>query len=150
LAPIASLSLAAGCSGTAPTAIDSGIIATSEGGTTDDGSPTPDAAPVDASTDTSSGGDSSLVCPGSYSKSCTTVADCTTVAKGCYCGKQPIVGISSGAAKVANTCEQNNQSHCALGCANQAGQVAEDGKSTDDGGTIQVRCDTNICHTVVQ
>jgi hypothetical protein len=83
-------------------------------------------------------------------KTCMTPADCTTVAKGCYCGSQPVIGISKSISTLAASCEAENAKTCALGCANFPGQQAEDGNTTNDGGTIAVLCDNMQCHTVVQ
>jgi hypothetical protein len=118
----------------------------SDGATVDGGS---DGAMVDASAD------SGFVCGslgGSYDgqKACTTVADCTTVARGCHCGAQPIIGIAKSFSTVAEECETKAASQCALGCANFPGHVAEVGANDVDGGTITVLCDAGKCHTVLQ
>jgi len=92
-------------------------------------------------------------CPMTYTtadKACTTVADCTTVAIGCYCGAQPVIGIAKSISALATACELQSGMTCARGCANSPGQVAEDGQNAEDGGTIVVKCDANQCHTVVQ
>ena len=115
-----------------------------------------DAASGDGAT-TGDGGlaDSGFTCGqlgGTYDsvKACATVADCTTVARGCHCGAQPVIGIAKSSASAAQACEAQAASQCALGCANLPGQVAEDGASDVDGGTITVKCDLGKCHTVVQ
>jgi len=36
-----------------------------------------------------------------------TAADCTLIAKECYCGAQPIIGIAKTAAPAAASCEMN-------------------------------------------
>lgn len=87
---------------------------------------------------------------GTYDKTCVSPSDCTTVARGCYCGQQPVIGVAKSASVAANACETKAGSECGLGCANFPGQVAEDGKSPDDGGTLSVECTANKCTTVVK
>jgi hypothetical protein len=116
---------------------------------------TVDGATVDGATVDGSTADSGFVCGnlgGSYDgqKACTTVADCTTVARGCHCGAQPVIGIAKSFAAAAQSCETKAASQCALGCPNLPGHVAEDGANDVDGGTITVLCDTGKCHTVLQ
>ena len=72
---------------------------------------------------------------------CSIDADCATVALGCYCGAQPVNGVASKYAATARDCEDAAASTCALGCANEPGQVAQDGHRTDLGATVAVRCD---------
>ena len=96
-----------------------------------------------------SGGSCTLM-GSTYDKTCATVSDCTTVARGCYCGAQPIVGVAKSAAAAAQACESQAGAMCALCCANFPGRTAEDGKNDVDGGTVQVLCDGNRCHTVVK
>ena len=112
--------------------------------------PFSDSAPTDGPTS-----DSGFTCAklgGNYDslKTCNSVADCTTIARQCYCGSQPIIGIAKSALATANACEQMAGSQCALGCANFPGHQAEDGASDEDGGTIDVLCDNNRCHTVLR
>lgn len=98
------------------------------------------------------GGDGGPTCP-TYTdadKACVSVADCATVALGCYCGSQPVVGVSKTLSDLANACEADAASQCELGCVSGPGQVAEDGNNNADGGTITVKCDTGKCHTVVE
>jgi hypothetical protein len=115
---------------------DGGSSGSDDGGSTEDGSH----------------GDGAS-CPMTYSmtdKACATVADCTTVAVGCYCGAQPVIGIAKSISALATACEAESAKTCARGCANSPGQVAEDGQNADDGGTIVVKCDMAQCHTVVE
>jgi hypothetical protein len=93
--------------------------------------------------------DSGASC-GTYSKKCTTVSDCTTVALGCFCGAQPVIGIAKSVAATASACEQTARAGCALGCPNAPGRTAEDNQNDIDGGTIKVLCDNAECHTVLQ
>lgn len=72
--------------------------------------------------------------------SCASDSDCTTVARGCYCGQQPVNGVSRTYAAAVARCEDEARMHCALGCPIALGQVAQDGRSVTDGGTIAVRC----------
>ena len=72
---------------------------------------------------------------------CTTNADCTWVAQGCYCGAQPVVGVAVRYATSADACEVEAAQMCALGCANEPGAVAQDGTHVSDINTISVRCD---------
>jgi hypothetical protein len=65
--------------------------------------------------------------------------DCTTVAIGCYCGQQPVVGVAKTFGSAAAACEAKSAATCARGCANFPGQMAEDGRSSSDG-TITVHC----------
>jgi hypothetical protein len=136
----------AGCSaGIAPASGDGGAEASTTDGSTTDGSPLTDA----------SNGDAAIACAqlgGLYenAKACQSANECTTVARGCYCGAQPVIGIAKTFATAAQACETTAASKCALGCANMPGQTAEDGKNDIDGGTIEVLCDLGKCHTVLQ
>jgi hypothetical protein len=83
-------------------------------------------------------------------KTCIDVSDCTMVARGCYCGQQPIRGIKTARAARATACEAKEADECALGCAQLPGKLAEDGQSDQDGGTITVECSVHQCITVVR
>jgi len=72
---------------------------------------------------------------------CTVDADCTTVTVGCYCGPQPVNGISRQYAKDAQACEDDAASKCALGCLVEFKMLAQDGQKADPGATIAVHCD---------
>jgi hypothetical protein len=154
---VALIALAAACSGTGSTKGSSGSSdAGAEGGSTIADGSTADGAggggtDGGGSTDDGGGADGAA-CPQykDADKACMTAADCTTVAKGCYCGSQPVIGISKSISALADACETSNAMNCALGCANFPGQIADDGKTTNDGGTITVLCDNMLCHTVVQ
>lgn len=113
-----------------------------------DGAATADGGGDEGGTDV----DGAAACPAydDTNKACITAADCTTVARGCYCGGQPVIGISKSIGAIAAACEAEAGAHCGLGCANFPGQVAEDGKNNVDGGTIAVLCDNMKCHTVLQ
>jgi hypothetical protein len=96
-----------------------------EGGLPPDGG-----APIDAS------------CPLPVSPdpaACVRDSDCAIVLGGCYCGRQPAVGVSKTFSAAATTCEAKAAATCARGCANFPGQVAQDGRSSEDG-TISVHC----------
>jgi hypothetical protein len=129
--------------------------ATSDGAATSDAA-TSDAATSDgAATGDGAATDSGFVCGaagGTYDgqKACVTVADCTTVARGCHCGSQPVLGIAKSAAVAAEACEAQVAGACPLHCPVMPGHVAEDGVSDRDGGTITVLCDLGKCHTVLQ
>jgi hypothetical protein len=146
--------LAAACSGAVsnpgPTAAnDAGAEGGGDSGSANDGGTGGDGGTAGDGGTVVDGG---AACPQytAADKACMTPADCTTVAKGCYCGSQPVIGISKSIGAVANECERTNAMNCALGCAISSGQHAEDGNTTDDGGTIAVLCDNMQCHTVVQ
>jgi hypothetical protein len=83
-------------------------------------------------------------------KACGTAADCATIARGCYCGAQPVIGIAKQVQAKAMACEADAMAHCALGCPNMPGQQAEDGQNNQDGGAITVLCDQGACRTVLQ
>jgi hypothetical protein len=143
---------APGCGSTVTSSSDGGNpdAPTGDGATTD--APLTDAPLTDASGG-DGGGDSGLTCTllsNTYDTACGTASDCTTVARGCYCGAQPIIGIAKSAAAEAQACETKSQSQCGLGCANFPGHVAEDGNNDVDGGTIEVLCDASKCHTVLR
>jgi hypothetical protein len=144
----------AGCGDTVASTADGGGFDAATDTTSSDGAKT-DGALVDGSSGDGGGkdsGDAAATCSalgGTYDKTCTTAADCTTVARGCHCGQQPVLGIAKTASAAASACETLAANTCALGCPSSAGQVAEDGNSNTDGGTIEVRCDANVCHTVV-
>ena len=94
----------------------------------------------DVSTDT---GDAPTNCPLpplDYS-ACTTDSDCAMYAAGCYCGQQPVSGVSVSNLAAVTRCEDFARMHCALGCAVMEGRAAQDGRSVTDGGTIAVRCE---------
>lgn len=80
---------------------------------------------------------------------CTTTADCTTIALRCYCGAQPVDGVALRYASTAYACQDQIGPSCGLGCANEPGQVAQDGTMVPDGGVIDVRCDLGTCKTYV-
>lgn len=126
---------------------EGGAEGSSDGSTGSDSPVGTDGATTDGATT-----DGAVECKllgGAYDKTCNTPNDCTTVARGCYCGQQPVIGVAKSASLAAAACEKQAGDDCALGCANFPGQVAEDGQSADDGGTIQVTCNANRCVTVV-
>ena len=89
------------------------------------------------------GADVALTCPlpPIDTSACVSDVDCTTAARGCYCGQQPVVGVSLGYADAVRRCEAEAAGRCALGCPVALGQVAQDGQSPGDGGAIAVRCE---------
>lgn len=112
-----------------------------------DASTTTDGAPVDAGSDAS---DCTLL-GGNYDKTCAVAGDCLMVARGCYCGAQPIIGVNKSAQPAAQACETKNQNNCGLGCANFPGHVGDDGKNDEGTGkNIEVYCDNNQCKTRLQ
>lgn len=133
--------LGSGCTAGIPAAGDGGV---------DEGGPRPrgDGSAFDSSVGFDSGTNCSMM-NATYDKTCSTASDCTTVARGCYCGSQPVIGIARTAASTAQACEAQAAT-CGLGCPTMSGRTAEDGKSDVDGGTITVLCDSNRCHTVVR
>jgi hypothetical protein len=82
---------------------------------------------------------------------CSSDSDCTTYLDGCYCGSQPMNGVNVTHAAAVNTCEAGAAEHCALGCANFPGFIAEDGNMADSSASISVHCEpaTNLCKTYV-
>jgi len=84
---------------------------------------------------------------------CTVDADCTTVARGCYCGAQPVNGVARKYAATAQACEQTAAMTCTRGCANQPGMVTDDGTMVDAGTILAARCDlsgpTGVCKSFV-
>jgi hypothetical protein len=130
-----------------------------DGGGSPEGSPHEDGATADGAVDDSaaitdgSASDGDVACGikgGTYDKTCASASDCTTVARGCYCGAQPVVGIAKSAGAGAQACETKAGMDCPLGCANFPGHVAEDGQNDEDGGAIQVFCDNKQCHTAIR
>lgn len=73
--------------------------------------------------------------------SCGADSDCGSIARGCFCGQQPVVGVATSWYAAALLCEDQARRACALGCPVSPGQVAQDGRSPGDGGAIAVRCD---------
>ncbi len=140
----------------APALPDVVITDASDGGPGDSGDPRDSGGARDGGDSGSDSADAGFACGllgGVYdraAKSCGTVADCAMVARGCYCGSQPVVGVARIFAAAAQACEAKAASSCALGCPNFPGQVAEDGASNLDGGTIQVLCDVGQCRTVLR
>lgn len=109
-------------------------------------------ASVDGAVDVS--GDA-VTCPLPESAGpCTTDTDCTTLARGCYCGAQPVDGVLRRYAEAAGVCEARNSMNCALGCAVFPGQQAQDGRTVTDGGVVAVRCEQDggvgRCRTYVR
>jgi hypothetical protein len=91
-------------------------------------------AGVDASADASA-------CPLPESAAaCVADEECTTVARGCYCGARPVDGVSRRAIDAAAACEARSAAACALGCAVFEGQRTQDGQTVVDGGVVAVRC----------
>ena len=74
-----------------------------------------------------------------------------TVESGCFCGAEPVTGVSRLRAADAQACEAAAASTCALGCANEPGYRAQDGKHVDAVASILVHCDpaNNTCTTYV-
>ena len=77
--------------------------------------------------------------PGDYT-SCASDDDCAFVAAGCYCGPQPVYGVSKSALGAVGKCEGEAAANCMLGCMNQPWHVTDDGAEDVDGGAIKVRC----------
>lgn len=70
------------------------------------------------------------------------------LARGCYCGAQPIEGVAKTAQPAAQACESKAEMNCTLGCANFPGHVADDGQNDEGTGrNIQVTCDAGSCYT---
>jgi hypothetical protein len=111
--------------------------------------PHTDAATHDsAATDSAS---SSYDCnaPPSDLASCSTAGECGFVARGCYCGQQPVTGVARRYLMSGMACETAAASSCALGCAVQPGQKADDGNTIPDGTSPSVACDSGMCRTHV-
>ena len=143
--------VAAGCGSTASAPGGTSGDASADGAR-DDAS-TNDAAVADASTSdgsTAADGSACVLMGGIYDKTCATAADCLMVARGCYCGAQPVIGVAKSAQSAAQACESEAQMKCALGCANAPGHVGEDGQNDEGTGrNLGVLCDANKCHTVL-
>lgn len=114
----------------------------------------PDASPPDSAT-VDAGVDGGFVCGalgGTYAggvKACASAGDCAMIARGCYCGAQPVIGISKAHLAAAEACEAAARRSCALGCPNAPGRVAEDGRNDLEGGTLAVACELGECHTLL-
>ena len=119
----------------------------------DAASPPPDGStPADGASSVDAGAFTCAITGGTYTdatKTCTAVADCGMVARGCYCGSQPVVGVNKAYLAAAQACETKAGMACPLGCVSGPGQVAEDGKLPGDGGVIVVKCALGKCLTVV-
>jgi hypothetical protein len=91
--------------------------------------------------------------PPSDVAACSVDVDCATVVVGCYCGAQPVNGVAQRYAATAQMCEDAAASSCALGCANEPGVRAQDGKKAEQSGAVAVRCDhaagTGVCTSFV-
>jgi hypothetical protein len=122
----------------------------------------PDDPSVDASIDGAIGsvdGSTNYACnaPPQDLTTCTRDSDCATVAVGCYCGLQPVIGVAVTYAATAATCQAAAADACTLGCTTMPGQSAQDGNPIPQGQTASVRCDlqgamtgtTGICTTFV-
>jgi len=76
-----------------------------------------------------------------------------TVEIGCYCGAQPVNGIARKYVATAQGCEQAAATSCALGCANQSGQIAQDGTMVSAGTLVVAHCDrssgSGVCKSSV-
>lgn len=82
---------------------------------------------------------------------CAQDSDCTTYLDGCYCGAQPMNGVNVTHASAVQSCEAGARDHCALGCPNFPGFVAEDGTMVDSAAMVSVHCElaTSLCKTYV-
>ena len=82
---------------------------------------------------------------------CSSDSDCTTYVDGCYCGAQPMNGVNVTHASAVSACEAGAAEHCALGCANFPGFIAEDGAMVDSAAMVAVHCEpaTSLCKTYV-
>jgi hypothetical protein len=81
-------------------------------------------------------------------KACGTADECEPVGLHCYCGAQPVVGITKALSAKAAQCD--SATPCELGCMSGPGHVAEDGHDDVDGGAIAVRCNGGLCTTVIE
>lgn len=116
-----------------------GEAAASEGGSALDGS-LGDGGASDAGTyRCSSGGGPSSGVPAEFAN-CTQPSDCALVKIGCYCGNQPVVGVSRAYVQAAAQCEDQHAASCALGCALGLDLQAQDGKVTTDILEISLKC----------
>jgi hypothetical protein len=147
----AAVVVAAGCGSTASAPAGTSADASADGAR-DDASPN-DAAVADADASdgsTAADGSACVLMGGIYDKTCATAADCLMVARGCYCGAQPIIGVAKSAQMAAQACESEAQTKCALGCANAPGHVGEDGQNDEGTGrNLEVLCDAGKCHTAL-
>lgn len=91
----------------------------------------------------------SCAAPPSDLAACQSVADCATVASGCYCGSQPVTGVAQRYADTAQACEATAASTCARGCAVDGNRQAQDGRTAGDGVTIAVQCASGLCRSYV-
>ena len=96
----------------------------------------------------------SCTTPPSDLATCSTNADCATVAVGCYCGAQPVNGVAHRYATTAKGCEETAATTCALSCPNEPGLVTQDGLKAAAGARVAARCDhtsgaTGICKSYV-
>jgi hypothetical protein len=143
--------VAAACSSSTTTLPGEPLADASTDGARADGS-TSDAALADSSTGTDSAtdGGACVLMGGVYDKTCVTAADCLMVARGCFCGAQPIIGVAKSAQPAAQACESQAEKSCALGCANAPGHVGEDGQNDEGTGrNLEVLCDLGKCHTAL-
>jgi hypothetical protein len=113
----------------------------------------PDAAPSDVAADvaadaapppdgTADTGVDALSCPLPESAAdCARDDECEMVARGCYCGQQPVEGVNRRFAAAAGACQDLARRSCALGCAVFPGRSTQSGQNDADGGTIAVRCE---------
>ena len=82
-------------------------------------------------------------------KACNTTSDCTQVRVPTCCGSDGMSGIARTA-----TCTIPSIDCSGLGCAKFLFPMADDGQTTENGGTIDVRCEpsdagTRLCRTFV-
>lgn len=123
-----------------------------DAGAKEGSSPVPDAmtadgarpGPADAAADATSSADAGLgACPEASVDSirtCTQDSDCTRLNVGCYCGHQPVVGVSKANESKMKVCEDIRRSACALGCPQATEFEAEDQNVTNDRAKINVIC----------
>ena len=107
----------------------------------------PDAGVLDGSADANvvdsavDGGGDAMACPLPVSAAaCGADDECAAIARGCYCGDQPVEGVNRRYAEAAGVCEARSRMFCAVGCAMSLNQRTEDGRTVADGGVIDVRC----------
>lgn len=154
----ATVTLVAACGGEKFYSADAGAGDGSSGtpgaSTADGARPGPSDAAADATPSAAASISSCRQANDDSIRTCTQDSDCARLNLGCYCGSQPVVGVSKANEPRMKDCEDARRSTCSLGCAQTADFKAEDQSVTSDRSKINVICldfggSSGTCRTYV-
>jgi hypothetical protein len=135
-------------------AADRSAPSTIDGGQSDPGVVLPTIDPIDdASVIVDAGnftdfGDCPI--PGDFN-ACGSDEDCDFSKVGCYCGAQPMLGVSTSVKLLVDLCEQAHANSCAQECLQTPGFVTQSSSQiVQDATGVGVRCAGSLCITYVK